>query len=65
MWLAKLFGRKAADDDEPARFTAPEAKTSRPVSKGQATAGKAKSGFDPYNSGAFERGQVWERTGRR
>lgn len=65
MWLAKLFGRKAADDDEPARFSAPESKTSRPVKKDPAGASKARSGFDPYNSGGFERGQAWERTGRR
>ena len=64
MWLAKLFGRKAADDDEPARFAAPASKASRPVKKGQAGA-QAKSGFDPYNSGTFERGRHWERIGRR
>ena len=26
---------------------------------------QAKSGFDPYNSGSFERGNAWERVPRR
>jgi hypothetical protein len=26
---------------------------------------KPKKGFDPYNSGAFERKNAWERTNRR
>lgn len=28
-------------------------------------AGKVKSGFDPYNSGSFERNNAWERVIRR
>lgn len=77
MWWAKLFGGRTVEaDDEPARFAPPaSAQTSPPVKRVQGnvsggTAGAAKtkpskSGFDPYNSGAFERGQAWERVIRR
>jgi hypothetical protein len=71
MWFAKWFGgRSDRDDDEPARF-APAAP--RPVSSAQraqgnvggakATAGpqQDKSGFDPYNSGSYDRNQAWEK----
>lgn len=77
MWWAKLFGGRTVEaDDEPARFAPPEsAQTRQPVKRVQgnvrgAKAGSkptppSKSGFDPYNSGAFERGQAWERVIRR
>lgn len=77
MWLARLFGgRKAEADDEPARF-APPARPVQPVKRSTAAtsarrgahAGKAadkvNSGFDPYNSGTFERNNAWERVIRR
>jgi hypothetical protein len=68
MWFAKWFGRRnQADDDEPARHCAPPApKNVRPT---RARAPEASSdrarGFDPYNSGAFERSNAWERVVRR
>ncbi|MDY6944793.1 MAG: hypothetical protein SXG53_03665 [Pseudomonadota bacterium] len=36
----------------------------RGIHAGQ-VAGKVKSGFDPYNSGSFERKNAWERVIRR
>jgi hypothetical protein len=81
MWFAKFFGGRVAADDEPARFATPDsAKARQPVRRVQgdvsnsvvkpaATARKAgsacKGGFDPYNSGSFERGNAWERVIRR
>lgn len=72
MWFAKWFGgRDEPDDsDEPARFAAPEVtRTSRTETRRPAgVAGKpvaGKKGFDPYNSGAFERRKAWERITRR
>ncbi len=78
-WLARLFGgRKVQEAGRPARSAprisagaAPPVK--RPLSAGHAKRGihadkvgsKAKSGFDPYNSGSFERGNAWERVIRR
>jgi len=68
MWFAKLFGGQAAvEDDEPARFSAPESLgTAPPAQRVRSTVkqvGKqaAKGGFDPYNSGSFEKGKAWER----
>jgi hypothetical protein len=77
MWLARLFGgRKVKEEDEPARF-APPAPPVQPVKNSSAVgsakrgihadkvASKVKSGFDPYNSGSFERQNAWERVIRR
>lgn len=79
-WWARWFGRrsKAAEEleDEPARFTAaavaavakePAQPTRIPtVTPPKAIpAAKAAKGFDPYNSGAFERRNAWERVSRR
>lgn len=77
MWLARLFGgRKVTEEDEPARF-APAAPPVQPVKSSSAVgsasrgihagkvANKVKSGFDPYNSGSFERKNAWERVIRR
>lgn len=73
MWFAKWFRGRAEDrheDDEPARCSAPTlcevppAKVRlRPELK--STAAKPRKGFDPYNSGAFERKNAWERTNLR
>lgn len=72
MWFAKWFGgrRNEHEDDEPARFSAPPAVkkvTSSPAPKPASVVPPAqkKKGFDPYNSGAFERRNAWERTNRR
>ena len=74
MWLEKWFGRSAESDhenDEPARFSAPQAPaeavsaTRGAASSATATKAKPKKGFDPYNSGAFERKNAWERTNLR
>jgi hypothetical protein len=70
MWFAKWFGGRSVQEDEPARF-APVAP--RPATPAQRVQGKVsgtqagsaekqvKSGFDPYNSGGFDRNQAWER----
>lgn len=73
MWFGKWFGRSAEDDqaeDEPARFSAPQppANANASVRATNTTNGarpKPKKGFDPYNSGAFERKNAWERTNLR
>lgn len=74
MWFAKWFGgRDELDDtDEPARYAAPEVtKPSQPEARqpapaaGESRVGARKKGFDPYNSGSFERRNAWERIGRR
>lgn len=74
MWLAKLFGGRdveGADEEPTAVPPLPAAATqaiTRPPSR---PAGKARvidprrKGFDPYNSGSFERRNAWERIGRR
>lgn len=78
MWFGKWFGRDAENEhenDEPARFSAPQppaetitsartSSASMSTSKGAVRA-KPKKGFDPYNSGAFERKNAWERTNLR
>ena len=69
MWFAKWFGgRSVQEEDEPARFAPPAPRTVAPAKrvqdKGGAQAGAArqvKSGFDPYNSGGFDRNKAWER----
>ena len=73
MWLGKWFGRSAEDDqtnDEPARFSAPQAPAqlstpTRASGTPSEARPKPKKGFDPYNSGAFERKNAWERTNLR
>jgi hypothetical protein len=79
MWLARFFGgRKVQADDEPARYARPASATVQPAKRSVGTtkvqgsarpaqkpSAKVKSGFDPYNSGAFERGNAWERVLRR
>jgi hypothetical protein len=72
MWFAKWFGgRSVQEDDEPARFAPPaSARTVAPVARVQGKVGgemkrtaakQVKSGFDPYNSGNFDRNRAWER----
>ena len=69
MWFAKWFGGRSDRDDEPARFApaapksvAPAKRVQGKVGSAPASAGKqVKRGFDPYNSGSFDRNQAWER----
>ena len=77
MWLGRWLGRRKVEaDDEPARFAPPEsAKTPQPGKNVRGSVGdarmaatpveRASNGFDPYNSGSFQRGQAWERVIRR
>ena len=75
MWLARLFGSRKVETDEPARFTPPAFKAPPVKASAVGTAkrgihadkvsSKGKSGFDPYNSGSFERHNAWERVIRR
>lgn len=75
MWFAKLFGgRDDGKDDEPPTAVAPPPPATsvtnvrRPApSQGKAPAtGAAKpKGFDPYNSGAYDRRNAWESVKRR
>jgi hypothetical protein len=69
MWFAKWFGgrNEVEDTDEPARFAAPA--TPDPQQSAATIAPKKKarvgSGFDPYNSGSFEKRNAWERVSKR
>jgi hypothetical protein len=75
MWLGKLFGgrkrpREIDPDEEPARFVAPPPPGAPAVSTElkRRLEGRPhpKTGFDPYNSGAFKKkDNAWERVGRR
>lgn len=77
MWLARLFGgRKVKETERPARIAphvsdSPAPPVKRSLIVGNAKRGihadkvnKAKSGFDPYNSGSFDRSEAWERVRR-
>ena len=70
MWFAKWFGGRndeVQDSDEPARFErlqpAPHSSPARRASATKKT-GSVK-GFDPYNSGAFEKRNAWEKVSKR
>ncbi len=76
MWFARLFGgRDDGSDDELPTATAPQrpagnpsaaaSKESQPAQTGAKVAPRKPKGFDPYNSGSFERRNAWERIGRR
>jgi hypothetical protein len=69
MWFAKWFGgnNEVDDTDEPARFAAPAPRV--PEQPAPTIVGKKKArtgnGFDPYNSGSFEKRNAWERVSKR
>jgi hypothetical protein len=76
MWFGKWFNRhRDEEDDEPARFSAPQlVKPPQPdlaqtrganAASASPKSSKTSKGFDPYNSGAFERRNAWERIPRR
>jgi len=70
MWFAKWFGGRShelEDTDEPARFTAPPTRTTQQSSTTIVRTKKtgAVKGFDPYNSGSFEKRNAWARVSKR
>jgi hypothetical protein len=73
MWFGKWFNRhRDEENDEPARFAAPdvvhapqEDSTKTRGANSQPAKREPAKGFDPYNSGAFERRNAWERIARR
>jgi hypothetical protein len=69
MWLAKWFGRRRDEelDDEPARHVAPPIVKAHqpPMPPAPRTAAGTPKGFDPYNSGTFQRRNAWERVSKR
>lgn len=77
MWFARLFGRRhdRSAEEEPQARPAPQPATKAPAIPAkrpqpqltlQPSQTEAKrKGFDPYNSGSFERHNAWERVGRR
>jgi hypothetical protein len=73
MWFARLFGgRDDGSDDELPTAAAPQrpvietsANPPQPVQNGAKIAPRKPKGFDPYNSGQFERRNAWERIGKR
>lgn len=68
MWFAKWFGgrEEVQETDEPARFAAPATppQQSAPTMVRGKKTGSVK-GFDPYNSGSFEKRNAWERVSKR
>lgn len=68
-WFAKWFGGRTAEqeDEEPARHAPPIVRPASPAAPHRVNVPKAQAakGFDPYNSGAFERRNAWERVPRR
>jgi len=74
MWFARLFGGRpddGEDDEQPTATPVVRPATSGAVTrppapvKSQAKVVPKGKGFDPYNSGSFERRNAWERIGRR
>ncbi len=69
MWFAKWFGgrNEVQDTDEPARFTAPPTRHEQRSETTSVRKRKTGSpgGFDPYNSGAFEKRNAWEKVSKR
>ena len=74
MWFAKLFGGREDDDSEPSEHpphpAASAAKTIAPSVQASPNTEKSslpkrgqpgKGGFDPYNSGNFDKNKAWER----
>jgi hypothetical protein len=73
MWLAKLFGGREDDNSEASEFPPhpAAAKTPKPApitvrpspqhDKRSSKKGRPAKGFDPYNSGEFDKNKAWER----
>ena len=73
-WFAKWFGGRkevSKETDEPARFAPPTMRRPEEPAAQMSLARKpsppvaARKGFDPYNSGSFERRNAWEKVSRR
>lgn len=75
MWFAKFFGGRSGYDDDEQPTATPAQQAPAPL---QADArvflnsptkrrshDTQRKGFDPYNSGAFQRRNAWERVNRR
>jgi hypothetical protein len=73
MWFARFFGGRAkkpaiAPAPPPAAVAFPPSVTSKikapdlKLSMGVAPVAKSSKGFDPYNSGSFNRAKAWERS---
>ena len=65
---ARFAAPESAKTLQPVRRV--QGEVSNPTVKAKGAAGKkagraSKAGFDPYNSGSFERGNAWERVIRR
>lgn len=69
-WFAKWFGgRSDQDDEQPARVAPAASRPVAPARRMQTKVGAKASpagkqvnrGFDPYNSGSFDRNQAWNR----
>ncbi|MFL6549295.1 MAG: hypothetical protein ACJ8OJ_11410 [Povalibacter sp.] len=74
MWFAKLFGGRDEHEGYEEPTAAPTIRagsqtsttvTKRPAVTTSPTNAPKRKGFDPYNSGSFERRNAWERIGRR
>ena len=69
MWFAKWFGgrNELEDNDEPARFIAPPTRSTQQSSTTIVRTKKPGSlkGFDPYNSGVFEKRNAWAKVSKR
>ena len=73
MWFGKWFNRHRDEEhDEPARFAAPQIvrsteddSTKTRSASPQLAKPRPAKGFDPYNSGTFQRRNAWERISRR
>lgn len=72
MWFAKWFGgrNEVEDTDEPARHLAPSTRPAQQSEQSDTTSVRKKKtgslkGFDPYNSGSFEKRHAWERISKR
>jgi hypothetical protein len=72
MWFAKLFGGREDDNSEPSEFPPHPAANApkptpvavRPQPQHDSSSSKKTrpaKGFDPYNSGEFDKHKAWER----
>jgi hypothetical protein len=75
MWFSKLLNRRREEADageEPARFPTvvdsshgPSTGPTTDMKRNTPVRGQPKGGFDPYNSGTFQKKNAWERVVRK